>query len=65
MQKMYFKVITLLLLCVGIIINCKAQVKTKIFKEEIPTQLIPINKMLIPEKVISAPLKFTQLLNKT
>jgi len=51
---MYFKVITLLLLCVGIIINCKAQVKTKIFKEEIPTQLIPINKMLIPEKVISA-----------
>lgn len=65
MQKMYFKVITLLLLCVGIIINSKAQVKTKIFKEVIPTQLIPVSKMLIPEKVISAPLGFTQLLKKT
>ena len=65
MQQINFKVIISLLLCLGIIINSKAQVKTKIFNEGIPAQSISINKLLIPEKVIAAPIEFTQLLNQT
>ncbi len=65
MQKIQIKVIISLLLCVGIISNINAQVKTKIFGAGIPPQLIPINKLSISEKIISAPLEFTQSLNQT
>ncbi len=50
MRQINFKVITSLLLCVGIICNSNAQVKTKIFNEGIPDQSIPINQFLFLKK---------------
>jgi hypothetical protein len=64
MRQINFKVIISLLLCIGIISNINAQVRTKIFNDGIPGPLIPINKRSIREKVISAPIEFTQSLNK-
>lgn len=66
MRHIYIKVLVLLFLCVGIVVNSKSQVKTKIFTEEIPPHFIPYSSTLvIPEKLITEPIELAKLLNRT
>lgn len=44
--------------CIAICSNINAQVKTKIFNEGIAPKFIPVNKSIIPEKVIAASVEF-------
>lgn len=64
MRHIYFKTTTFLIFCFAIFNNINGQVKTKIFNEGIPTQFIPVNKSIIPEKVVAAPVEFLSVLNQ-
>lgn len=64
MGHIYIKQIISLIICFTTYCNINAQVKTKIFNQGIPAQLTPINKSIIPEKIITAPVEFIKLLSR-
>jgi len=63
MRHIYIKQVISLILCFTTYCDINAQVKTKIFNQGIPAQLTPINKSIIPEKIITPPVEFIKLLS--
>lgn len=63
MPQLRISLFITLLLCFGLIGNINSQVRTRIFNNGIPTQLFPIEKSVIPQKVIGEPSGFKKLLN--
>lgn len=65
MPQLRISLVITLLLCFGLISNINSQVRTRIFNNGIPTQLFPIQKSVIPQKVIAEPSGFKKLLNNS
>lgn len=65
MLQLRISLVITLLLCFGLISNINSQVRTRIFNNGIPTKFFPIQKSVIPQKVIAEPSGFEKLLNSS